>query len=103
MSGRKLYACLCCLLLLIFISSCRHNSEEKLESLVKALSSPDKGIRNSSALDIARFGKDGHKAVPGLIKLLNSDPSRGIRTSAAFALRSIDTPEAIKALDSYSE
>jgi len=91
------------LLTLILLFACKARSNEELGVLIKNLSSPDGKVRNSAALEIASYGKDGAPAVPALIKLLTSDKSRGIRTSAAYALRSIGTEDAVKALDSYSE
>lgn len=83
--------------------ACSRKSPEKLRALINDLSSSDSGVRNQAALSIASYGEEGKDAVPALIKLLRTDKSRGIRTSAAFALRSIGTKEAITALDEYEE
>jgi HEAT repeat protein len=90
-------------LTLICAASCKNRSNDNLNELIKELSSSDKSVRNSAALEIAGYGKSGSPAVPALVKLLNTDSSRGIRTSAAYALRSIGTADAIKALDNYKE
>lgn len=82
---------------------CKSRSPEQLRRLVSDLHSSDGAIRNQAALAIGEFGEDAKSAVPDLIRLLNTDKSRGIRTSAAFALRQIGTKEAISALDSYKE
>lgn len=83
--------------------ACLDRSESHLNHLVAQLDSPDASIRNSAILDIGRFGPSAKSAVPKLIIMLNSEASRGIRTSAAYALRSIGTKEAIQALDSYKK
>lgn len=90
--------------LLIFAASgCRSHSPEELKRLVGELKSRDGSVRNQAALALGEFGEDGREAVPDLIRVLQRDPSRGIRTSAAFALRKIGTKEAVDALDNYRE
>lgn len=88
---------------LLFAAGCEQRSPEKLHTLIAKLHSSDSKERNSAALAIAAYGEEAKEAVPELIKLLNTDKSRGIRTSAAYALRSIGTKEAVSALDHYKE
>lgn len=83
--------------------SCTSPDPRKLDEEIKRLRSTDSKVRNQAALAIAGYGENGAKAVPALIQVLRNDPSRGIRTSAAFALRKIGTKEAVAALDGYSE
>jgi len=85
------------------LTACERKSPERLQGLIQQLSSADGKERNTAALTIGSYGEAGKAAVPALIKLLQTDKSRGIRTSAAFALRSIGTKDAIAALDAYKE
>ena len=91
------------LFFLLLLTSCFDKSESHLDELIIQLDSPGASARNSAILDIGRFGPYAQKAVPKLVLMLNSEKSRGIRTSAAYALRSIGTKEAIQALDSYKK
>ena len=55
--------------------------------------------RNDAALVLAQCGaQEGGKAVPRLIELMY-DRNVGVQSSAAYALRKIDTKEARDALD----
>jgi HEAT repeat protein len=83
--------------------ACRSKSPQRLQQLIVDLSAADPGTRNQAALEISRYGAEGKAAVPALVRLLNTDRNRGIRTSAAVALRAIGTKEAIAALDKYKE
>ena len=91
------------LLLGLLLLGCESRSPEKLRILVAELRSSDPEERNAAALSIGRYGPDGKAAVPELVRVLTSDKSRGIRTSAAYALRQINTPEAIRAIEEYRE
>lgn len=92
--------CIFCGLLLTSVAC--GPSKEELPQLIKDLRSSESATRNKAALALAEFGTDGEKAVPSLIQLLN-DKSGGVRSSAAYALRKIDTPEARRALDTYQK
>ena len=83
--------------------ACKSKNPEQLEKLILKLESPDPKQRNAAALEIASYAYEGKKAVPSLIRLLNTEPNRGIKTSAAYALRSIGTKEATAALDSFEK
>ena len=83
--------------------ACRPQSPERLKELIHELESSDGKVRNAAALEIANYGESGKPAVPPLIHVLQHDQSRGIRTSAALALRKIGTKEAINALDNYKK
>lgn len=96
---RYLKFCICGLLLLVLACG---PSKEDLPILIKELRSSESATRNKAALALAEFGAEGEKAVPSLIMLLN-DESGGVRSSAAYALRKIDTPQARRALDSYQK
>jgi HEAT repeat protein len=83
--------------------ACKNRSPEQLNRLIQELSSPDGKMRNAATFEIAGYRRDGEKAVGPLVRLLNTDPNRGIKTSAAYALRRIDTKEAKAALDSFEK
>lgn len=91
------------LLLTLSIAACKQRSPEQLDKLITELQSSDPKKRNAAALEISSYGEDGQRAVGPLIRLLNTDPNRGIKTSAAYALRSIGTKEAKGALDSFEK
>jgi HEAT repeat protein len=67
------------------------------EHLQKLYSSQAKE-RNVSALALAKCGKLAEPGVPRLISLMY-DSNVGVQSSAAYALREIGTPEALKALE----
>ena len=78
--------------------SCSEPAETAVPKLIEKLHSADKRERNQAALALAGYGKAAEPAVTALITVLR-DPNPGIRTSAAYALREIDTPDAQAALD----
>ena len=73
-------------------------SVEDIPRLKKELSSPDASQRNKAALALAGLGEKAQPAEDALIRLL-SDKNSGVKSSAAYALRAIDTPKARAALD----
>lgn len=81
----------------LLFSACKESAETAIPRLVKQLSSPVQRERSQAALELARYGKEAKDAVPALIETLK-DPNGGVKSNAAFALRSIDTQEARKAL-----
>ncbi|HMO16655.1 MAG TPA: HEAT repeat domain-containing protein [Oligoflexia bacterium] len=85
-----------------FQSSCSEDSSVTVTRLNKDLSSRESKIKNKAALKLASYGLKAEPAVPSLIKLL-SDENGGVRTSAAYALRSIGTKKAITALEKYEK
>lgn len=87
-------------ILLAGVFACGKPSPEKIEQLTKELSAKASGDRNRAALELAGYGGTARAAVPGLARCLR-DENSGVRSSAAYALREIGTPDAIKALDSY--
>lgn len=54
--------------------------------------------RNEAALQLARCGREAAAAVPQLSQMLY-DENAGVQSSAAYALREIDTDAARRALD----
>jgi len=85
------------LLILIFsISSCCNS--EKIPANIKALYSSSSNEKNNAALALASCGSKAANAVPRLAELIY-DPNVGIQSSAAYALRKIDTPRAREVLD----
>ncbi len=88
------------LILSIVFVSCSRASVEDIPKLVTALRHKDSSVRNKAALDLASLGPEAKPATAALIRLLQ-DENGGVRTSAAVALRAIDTPAAIRALDNY--
>lgn len=65
---------------------------------LRNLHSSDAGTRNEAALALARCGSLAERAVPRLIQMLYDD-NVGVQSSAAYALRQIDTPAAREALE----
>lgn len=90
------------LFLLIFVLSCKEDAAIAVPKLTKKLESKNLEERNQAALDLGKYGKEAKSAVPYLARRLYDDNS-GVRTSAAYSLRIIDTPEARKALDGYKK
>ncbi|MCB0322357.1 MAG: HEAT repeat domain-containing protein [Bdellovibrionales bacterium] len=73
-----------------------------MPKLIKQLSAKDSSTRNKAAYALAGYGADAKPATRALIARLK-DPNMGVRSTAAYALRSIGTPEATKALDAYEK
>jgi hypothetical protein len=73
-------------------------SESDIPIAKKKLYSDSAKERNQGALDLASCGTRAGSAVPRLITLLY-DENVGVQSSAAYALRKIDTPEAREALE----
>ena len=78
------------------------NPEVEVPKLIKQLKNNDAHKRNRAAMELASFGSDAEPAVRALSALL-ADPNGGVRSSAAFALRKIGTPEAERALTLYKK
>ncbi len=100
--GRLPGPCFLPLLLGLMLFACHTASTDDIPRLVKALKHSDSSVRNQAAMELASLGEDGKSAVPALAQAL-SDPNGGVRSSVAFALRKIDTPEARRALDNYKK
>jgi HEAT repeat protein len=90
------------LFFMIALISCNSVSEKDIPRLKQELASSKSELRNQAALSLARLGPKASPATKELIILLH-DPNRGIRSSAAFALRKIESDEATKALDDYNK
>ena len=74
-------------------------SKEEAAKARKDLYSSLAKDRNDAAQTLAQCGaEEGRPAVPRLIQLMY-DQNVGVQSSAAYALRKIDTPEARAALD----
>lgn len=89
------------ILFLLFTISCKKPAEERVPELIAKLSHRETSERYHAALELANYGRDAQKAVPDLIRLLR-DPNGGVKSAAAYALRTIDTPEAQEALEKAS-
>jgi HEAT repeat protein len=81
---------------IFILSSCCDG--KKLPLAHNDLFSSSASKRNQAALFLARCGEDASKSVPRLTELLYDD-NVGVQSSAAYALRKIDTPEAREALE----
>ena len=81
---------------LVLLSGCCSDADAKAAK--SNLYSDKVSVRNEAALTLAGCGQRAHSAVPRLIELL-SDENVGMQSSAAFALRKIDTPEARRSLE----
>jgi len=72
--------------------------KEALPRMKRSLYSQKSSERNEAALALSRCGKHAKDIVPRLISMLY-DENVGVQSSAAYALREIDTPEARRALE----
>lgn len=88
------------LLLSIFLVACCKT--EDIPKDIRALYSSSAKERNEAALKLASCGEDAAKAVPRLADLIY-DKNVGVQSSAAYALRKIDTPEAREVLKKAEE
>ncbi|MCB0343870.1 MAG: HEAT repeat domain-containing protein [Bdellovibrionales bacterium] len=86
----------------LFLASACSDPEIEIPKLIKQLKSSDSSARNNAAMKLGSYGGDAQSAVRPLASLLN-DENGGVRSSAAFALRKIGTPEAKRALDNYKK
>lgn len=99
MQIRTLALCVGCVGIVALNGCC---DKPALSRNTTALSSGNAGERNRAALALARCGSDAKAAVPRLIALLYDD-NVGVQSSAAYALRQIDTPDARKAMQQVDE
>ena len=67
--------------------------KDQIPQFSQGLYSSKAKIRNQSALDLAKCGNAASRSVPRLAELLY-DENVGVQSSAAYALREIDTVEA---------
>lgn len=74
-------------------------NEEKIPAYNNDLYSDASQIRNEAALQLARCGERAEIAVPKLAQMLY-DSNVGVQSSAAYALRKIDSQSARQALAS---
>lgn len=72
--------------------------KEGLPRMKHSLYSQKSSERNEAALGLARCGTYAKDVVPRLISMLY-DENVGVQSSAAYALREIDTPQARRALE----
>ena len=84
------------------LCGCSGDFASEAPALKASLRSADSKERNRAALRIASYGPAAKEITPEVIRLL-ADPNGGVRSSAAYALREIDTAEAKKALDAYQK
>jgi HEAT repeat protein len=71
---------------------------EALPKMKRDLYSQTASERNEAALGLARCGAKAKDVVPRLSSMLY-DSNVGVQSSAAYALREIDTPDARRALE----
>jgi len=87
------------LLVLLLAGTAGCCKEERIPGFVRDLYSPTAKRRNEAALGLAHCsGPAVERAVPRLIDLMYDD-NIGVQSSAAYALRKIDTPRARDALE----
>lgn len=84
------------LILALSLNSCCN--EKKAQSAGRDLYHQSAKVRNQAAMTLAGCGSKAKSSVPRLIELLY-DENIGVQSSAAFALRKIDSPEARQALE----
>lgn len=78
-------------LLVLVICGCCDN--DSIPKNINKLQSGYASVRNEAALSLARCGAKASAAVPTLSRLIYDD-NVGVQSSAAYALRKIDTKEA---------
>ena len=84
------------------LSACREAAETGVPKLIKQLQSKDAHQRSVAARALADYGLEASDAVRPLINTLWDD-NIGVRSSAAYALTQIGTPEAKKAIEHYKK
>ncbi len=82
--------------------ACQESAEIAIPRLQKKLYAKESSVRNQAALKLAGYGPEAAPATAALASTLK-DSNAGVRSSAAFALRSIGTPEAEDALNKYQK
>lgn len=88
--------------LLLFATACLPPADEEVPKLINELRSPERNQRNKAALRLAEYGPEAEPATSALGALLK-DPSGGVRSSAAYALRKIGSPQAERLLEAYQK
>jgi HEAT repeat protein len=88
------YVALC--FLLVQLAACCE--ADKISQNIQSLQHASPKVRNQAALDLAGCGERASKAVP-LLGTLLYDENVGVQSSAAYALRKIDTPQARALID----
>lgn len=83
-------------LLFCFLAACC--DEKTIPSKTRQLYSESAKERNDAALALAKCGSSASSAVSRLVSLL-TDENVSVQSSAAYALRKIDTPDARAALE----
>ena len=84
-------------ILLTLSITCGCCDKSNIDSNIVNLGSRKAAIRNEAALALARCGSAADRAVPRLASLIY-DQNVGVQSSAAYALRKIDTPAAREVL-----
>ena len=84
------------LFLLVLLSGCCDS--DAIPEYIRQLSHSDAKIRNDAALEIAACGSTAKDAVPYLAPLIY-DENVGVQSSAAYALRRIDTKQSKAVLE----
>ena len=87
------------LILLLSLAGAGCCNEEKIPAYSNDLYSDASHVRNEAALQLARCGGKAEIAVPKLAQMLY-DSNVGVQSSAAYALRKIDSKSARQALAS---
>jgi len=82
-------------LLVVGSAGCCKKSD--IPSLIQRLGSTQAKERNDAALSLARCGDNAEAAVPRLSVLIY-DENTGVQSAAAYALRKIGTPSALKVM-----
>lgn len=95
----KVNALLLCVVVSNSLSCC---DEGALPRAIDQLTSPKASERNKALHLVGRCGSKAERAVP-MIERLMYDENVGVASSAAYALRKIDTPSARAALKSAEQ
>ena len=73
-------------------------AEKAVELLLQALKDPDAAVRRSAAQGLRDMCAEGRSSAAPLSELLKNDPEKAVRSSAAYALGSIGSPDGLAAL-----
>lgn len=90
------------LVVLIYLPISACCDQKAIPKMSRALYSNDPKVKNEAALELARCGKAAGGAVTQLSVLLY-DGNVGVQSSAAYALRQIDTKQAREVLKRVQE
>ena len=76
-------------------------TKDAVPNLIRALKDQDADVRSNTAWALGSIRLEAKDAVPDLIQALLQDESKSVRVAVVWALGSIGTPDALKAVEKY--